>query len=127
MANGKFHGKRKTGVKITNPLPLPVSVIIKSPTGALHTGDGKETWRTIKPGETLYIPTKGRAEVDIDVGIMRYDPVGNSSKIGDGSWEHVATKRALPQQIKRKEPEEPPLRSLGDMIEEMRKREEVKV
>ncbi|MBA7693409.1 hypothetical protein ES703_101991 [subsurface metagenome] len=89
MANGKFHGKRKTGIKITNPLTLPVSVRIKSPTGALHTGDGKETWRTIKPSETLYIPTKGRCEVDIKPSIVRYDEVGTPIKLGDAEFQHV--------------------------------------
>jgi len=91
MANGKFHGKRKTGIKITNPLTLPVSVRIHSPTGALHTGDGKDTWRTIKPGETLSIPTKGRAEVDIDVHIIRYDEVGNPNMLGVGGWQPIVT------------------------------------
>ena len=89
MANGKFHGKRKFGIKITNPLPLAVSVRIKSPTGALHTGDGKETWRTIKPGETLYIPTKGRCEVDIDPAVIRYDEVGSLIKLGDAGFQPV--------------------------------------
>lgn len=84
MANGQFHGKRKTGLKITNPLTLPVSVRIKSPTGALHTGDGKETWRTIKPGEILYIPTKGKCEVDITVHVIRYNELGDPVKLGDG-------------------------------------------
>lgn len=91
MANGQFHGKRKTGIKITNPLTLPVSVKINCPTGALHTGDGKDTWRTIRPGETLSIPTKGRTEVDIDVHIIRYDELGNQKKVGDGGWQPIST------------------------------------
>jgi len=89
MANGQYHGKRKYGIKITNPLPLAVSVIIKSPTGALHMGDGEETWRTIKPGETLYIPTKGRCEVDIDPKVVRYDHVGSPIKLGDAGIQPV--------------------------------------
>lgn len=101
MANGQFHGKRKFGVKITNPLPLTVSVRIKCPTGALHTGDGKETWRTIKPGETLYIPTKGRCEVDIDPSIVRYDAVGNTDKVGDAGFRPIqkpaSGKKPVPQ------------------------------
>ncbi len=101
MANGQYHGKRKFGIKITNPLPLAVSVIIKCPTGALHTGDGKETWRTIKPGQEIYIPTKGRAEVDIDVHIIRYDELGNQKKVGDGGFRPVqqpaSGKKAAPQ------------------------------
>ena len=134
MANGQFHGRLKTGVRITNPLSLPAHLRIKSLTGALRTGDGKETWRTIKPGETLYIPTKGRAEIDIDVSIIRYDEVGNPKKVGDGGFRPVqqlaSGKKAAPQAgpvKKRKEPEEPDLRSLGDMIDEMRKKEEVRV
>jgi len=90
MANGQYHGRIKTGIKITNPLSLPVSVRIKCPTGALRTGDGKETWRTVKPGETLYIPTKGKCEVDITVHIIRYNEVGDSDKLGDGGLQPVA-------------------------------------
>jgi len=142
VANGQYHGRIKTGIKITNPLPLPVSVRIKSPTGALRTGDGKETWRTVKPGETLYVPTKGKCEVDITVHIIRYNEVGDSVKVGDGGLQPVAlptgtavpagkvTKpepKRIPIKKPRKEPEEPELRSLGDMIEDMKKREEVKV
>ena len=141
MPNGQYHGKKKFGIKITNPLPLAVSVRIKCPTGALHTGDGKETWRTIKPGETLNIPTKGRAEVDVIVHIIRYDELGNPKKIGDGGFRPVqqpaSGKKAAPllkklpkrrvEPSQGKQPEEPELRSLGDMIEEMRKKEEVKV
>ena len=100
MANGKYHGKGKFGIKITNPLTLVVSVVIKSPTGALHTGDGKETWRTIKPGETLFIPTKGKCEVDINPSIVRYDEVGNTVKLGDATFypvQRVASSQAVPQ------------------------------
>jgi len=52
-------------------------------------------------------------------------PAGRVSKRGDlrpgSAPEHITEKKP------RKEPEETPLRSLGDMIEEMKKREEVKV
>ena len=133
IMNGQYHGKRKFGIKITNPLTLAVSVIIKSPTGSLHTGDGKETWRTIKPGETLYIPTKGRCEVDINPAVVRYDEVGSPIKLGDAGFRSVLAKKTpktppehVPERKKRIEPEELPLLSLGEMIEEMRK-EEVKV
>ena len=90
MANGQFHGKIKTGIKITNPLSLSVSVRIKSPTDALRTGDGQETWRTIKPGETLYIPTTGKCELDITVLVLRYNELGDSVKLGDGGLQPVA-------------------------------------
>jgi len=90
MANGQFHGRVKTGIKITNPLTLPVSVRIKSPTGALRMGDGKETWRTVKPGETLYIPTKGKCEVDIQVHVIRFDELGDPVKLGDGGLQPIA-------------------------------------
>jgi len=89
MANAKVHGRKSFGVKITNPLTLAVSVRIKCPTGALRTGDGKETWRTIKPRETLFIPTKGRCELDIDPDIVRYDEVGSLKKVADAGFEHV--------------------------------------
>jgi len=96
MADGQYHtknlartGKKSFGVKITNPLTLAVSVRIKCPTGALRSGDGKETWRTIKPKETLYIPTKGRCELDILPSIVRYDDVGNPIKLADAGFEHV--------------------------------------
>jgi len=86
MANGNG----KTGLKITNPLSRAVRLRITSPTGALHTGDGKETWRTIKPGETLNIPTKGKCELDITVHIVRYNEVGDPVKLGDGALVPVA-------------------------------------
>ncbi|KKM67008.1 hypothetical protein LCGC14_1475480 [marine sediment metagenome] len=141
MANGQFHGRLKTGVRITNPLTLTVLVRIKSATGALRTGDGKVTWRNIKPGETLVIPTKGKTEVDIDVNLLRYDHAGNMTNIGDGSWEHVSTKKPQGTQGKpsvvvkppkmpgptrkvKQESEEPEIFSLGDRIEKMRKEEE---
>ena len=142
MANGQYHGRIKTGIKITNPLSLPVSVRIKCPTGALRTGDGKETWRTVKPGETLYVPTKGKCEVDITVHVIRFNEVGDPVKLGDGGLQPVVlpTGTAVPASkvpkrmpkptpVKKpeKEPEEPELRSLGDMIDDMKKREEVKV
>jgi len=88
MANR--NGKSRTGLKITNPLSRAVRVRIKSATGALHTGDGKETWRTIKPGETLYIPTKGKCELDITVQIIRYNEVGDPVKLDDGAIVPVA-------------------------------------
>jgi|GEM_PF-5561417 len=74
-----------TGLKITNPLSRAVRVRINSATGALHIGDGKETWRTIKPGETLYIPTKGKCELDITVHIVRYNEVGDPVQLGYGA------------------------------------------
>jgi len=90
MANGQYHGRMKTGIKITNPLSLPVFVRVKCPTGALRIGDGKETWRTVKPGETLYIPTKGKCELDITVDIIQYNKVGDTVKLGDGALVPVA-------------------------------------
>jgi len=122
----------KTGIKITNPLSMPVSVIIKCPTGALRWGNGKETCRIVKPGETLDIPTKGKCEVDITVHIIRYNEVGDKVKIGDGALcirlpnpKPVPERAPEPEDVK--ETEEAPLRSLGEMIEDMKNREEVKV
>jgi len=134
--------RKKYGINIKNPLSLPVSVRIKSKTGALHTGDGYETWRTIRPNGTIYIPLKGNGQVDFDVQIIRYDDTGRTHNLGDGGWEHVDHKDLAPQTIPqkpsgikrvpehiteeklKKEPvEEEPIRSLGDMIEDFEKQE----
>ena len=123
---------RKFGVEITNPLPLAVQVRITCPTGALRTGDGKVTSREIKPGETLYIPTKGKCEVNIYLSVLRYGEDGRAVVVGDVGFELVkkpvsALEEAPRTEKKRVEPEEPALRSLAEMMEEMEKREEVKV
>jgi len=95
MANGKSKGRLKTGIKITNPLTLPVQVQMISETGALRIGTNYAASRIIKPGETLTIGTKGKAEVDINVNILRYDEVGTPINLGDGGWQlrpTIATK-----------------------------------
>lgn len=138
MANGAYHGKKKHGVNIKNPLALPVQVRVKSETGALRTGDGKETWRIIRPGDTIYIPLKGSAEIDVEVHIIRYDETGRENRVGKASWEHTGHKastggkdvpaRPVPDHVTEetgeKEPvEEVEIRSLGEMIEDMKKEE----
>lgn len=135
--------RKKYGINIKNPLSLPVSVRIKSKSGALHTGDGYETWRTIRPNDTIYIPLKGNGQVDFDVQIIRYDATGQTHNLGDGGWEQVDHKDLAPQTIPQKprrgsnkvpehiteekpkqEPvEEEPIRSLSDMIEDFEKQE----
>ncbi len=79
---GAKQGKRGWGVKIKNPLPLMVRVNIRCETGALRIGDGKETWRTIPPGEELYLSTKGQCELDITTTIVRFDPAGKQIEVG---------------------------------------------
>jgi len=84
----------KTGIKITNPLSLPVQVKLISKTGALLIGVGHAASRIIKPGETLTVGTKGKCVVDINVTIIRYDKTGNYQKAGDGGF---STAQPLPQ------------------------------
>jgi len=137
MANGAYHGRKKHGVNIKNPLKLPVRVKVKSATGALRTGTGKETWRTIRPGETIYISLKGSAEIDVEAEVIRYDETGQEHKVGDAQWEHTDHKpstgakailaRPVPERVTEEKAEkelvEEPIRSLGDMIEELEKQE----
>lgn len=95
MPNGQFHEKnqkkRRYGVKIKNPLRLPVFAIIRSKTGAIRSGamNGKETTRQIGPGEEIFVATKGSCELDIDIGIIRYDETGMTKKLGNGDAIHV--------------------------------------
>ena len=146
MANGAYHGRKKHGVNIKNPLSLSVQVRVKSATGALRQGDGKETWRTIRPGCTIYIPLKGSAEIDIEVYIVRYDEAGQETRVGLAEWEHTEHKsstggttvpeRPVPgvappghefatEEDLQEEPveEEVAIRSLGEMMEDMKKEE----
>jgi len=137
--------RKKYGINIKNPLSLPVSVVIKSKTGAMHTGDGYETWRTIRPNDTIYIPLKGSGQVDIDVRIIRYDDTGQTHNLGEAGWEQVdhkdlvpltipqrprpGSKKRVPEHITEEKPkkepveEEEPIRSLSDMIEDFEKQE----
>lgn len=136
--------RKKYGINIKNPLSLPVSVRIKSKTGALHTGDGYETWRTIRPNGTIYIPLKGNGQVEVDVQIIRYDDTGQTHNLGEGGWEHVdhkdltpqtmvtkprPGKKEVPEHITEEKPkqepveEEEPIRSLSDMIQDLKKEE----
>lgn len=82
----KKRRKRKYGVKIRNPLKLPVSAWIRCKSGALRPGamDGTETTREIRPGEEVFIATKGSCELEIDLRIIRYDEVGNTVIVGMG-------------------------------------------
>jgi len=81
--------RKKYGINVKNPLSLPVSVRIKSKAGALDQGNGYETWRKIRPGDTIYIPLKASVQVEVDVHIDRYDETGQCHKLGDGGWEQV--------------------------------------
>ena len=128
--------KRKTryGVTIKNPLSLPVKVIITSGTGALYTGSRYSTERIIKPGQSVFIPMKGTAEVKIDTVIIRYDEKGDPVELGTAGWRKTGHRAGdgapeyVTEEKPKKEPvKEEPIRSLGEMIEDMRKREEVKV
>lgn len=146
MANGAYHGRKKHGINIKNPLALPVQVILKSETGCLRNGDGKESWRTIRPGETIYVGLKGSCEVDIQVYILRFDETGQSSKVGETEFEHTEHKsstsgttvpvKPVPgvappghEFVDEEKAEEEPaekevaIRSLGEMMEDMKKEE----
>lgn len=148
MPNGQFHQKnqkkRRYGVKIKNPLRLPVVAHIKSETGAIRGGavNGKETSRTIGPGEEIFVATKGFCELDIGLVIIKYDEVGNTVSLGRADGQQVDHRNAngnpgkeipkIPTRVteekKRKpaEDEEVEIRSLGDMLKD-RAKEEVKV
>lgn len=144
MANGAYHGRKKHGININNPLSLPVQVRVKSETGALRTGDGKETWRTIRPGCTVYLALKGSAEVDITVYIVRYDQTGQEHRVGPAEFEHTEHKSSTSgttvpvKEVPGVAPpghefatdggeipveEEVAIRSLGEMMEDMKKEE----
>lgn len=137
----KKRQKRKYGVKIRNPLKLPVSAWIRCKSGALRPGamDGTETIREIRPGEEIFISTKGSCELDIDFRIIRYDEVGNSSIVGHGDGKLVghtdpfgrdsfpASKKRSPavpgEKKKPAEDEVVEIRPLGDMLKDHAKEE----
>ena len=137
MAVGQLTDKKKKtryGVNINNPLRLPVKVIVTSKTGALYTGSGYESEHIIKPGQLVFIPTKGTAEVDIETVILRYDEKGDPVELGLGGWNPSGHQdiKPKPEYITEEKPkketvEEVSITSLGEMIEEIKKREEVKV
>lgn len=148
MPNGAYHQrnqkKRRYGVKIKNPLRLPVFAIIKSETGAIRSGamNGKETTRNIGPGDEIFVATKGSCELDIFIGIFRYDETGMTNKLGNGDAVHVDHRDAMgmpgkkaplaPTRVTEKKKSEPvqeepvEIRSLGDMLKD-RAKEEVTV
>ncbi|GAH88432.1 unnamed protein product, partial [marine sediment metagenome] len=79
------------------------------------------TGEAVRVKARSHVGNKGSAHVMIQGELY---PVGTSvpaGKVTKGAPEHITEKKP------RKEPEEPPLRSLGEMIDEMKKREEVKV
>ena len=81
----------------------------------LHKGE------SVRVKARSHIGNTGSAHVMIQGELY---PVGTAVPVGKLSKrapEHITEKKP------RKEPEEPPLRSLGDMIEDMKKREEVLV
>jgi len=102
MANGAKQGKRGWGVKIKNPLPLMVRVKIRCETGALRTGDGKDTWRTIPPGEELYLSTKGQCELDITTTIIRFDPAGKENEVGPAELRQTHHQAPTAKRLKKK-------------------------
>lgn len=138
MTTSTRKSRLQTGIKITNPLRLPVRVRLISKTGALHIGTHYAASRNIMPNETLTVNTKGKCDVDIKVEILRFDETGRANKVGDGGFikkssgplvgkesePRTEEVKAEPKVKKREESEEPELRSLGDMIEELRKQEE---
>jgi len=82
------------------------------------------TW--VNKGEAVRVKARSRLGNGGTANVMIQGtlyPVGTQvpGKVSKRAPEQVTEKKP------RKEPEEPPLRSLGDMIEEMRKEEEVKV
>ncbi|MBA7610515.1 hypothetical protein ES703_17723 [subsurface metagenome] len=148
MSNGQFHQKnqkkRRYGVKIKNPLRLPVNAIIRCKTGAIRSGamNGTETTRTIGPRGEIFVSTKGACELDIDIGIIRYDETGRTKMLGNGDAVHVDHRDPMGKQMKpgarvptrvteekKRVPaleEEVEIPSLGDMMREFDK-EGVKV
>ncbi len=90
------------GVKIKNPLPLMVRVKIRSETGALRNGDGKETWQTIPPGEELYLSTKGQCELDITTTIIRFDPAGKQIEVGPAELRQTHHRAPAAKRLKKK-------------------------
>jgi len=144
MANGAYHGRKKHGINIHNPLALPVQVRLKSETGALRNGDGKESWRVVRPKDTIYVGLKGSCQVDIEVYIIRYSEIGTETRVGQAGFEHTKHKSSTTgETVPAKEmpgvappghefvdeqeeiPVEPDveIRSLGEMMEDMKKEE----
>jgi hypothetical protein len=90
------------GIKIKNPLSLPVRVVIKSDTGALRTGDGTETWRKIDAGAEINISLKGQCELDITATVLKYRPDGNEERLGEVDLRHVHHRARASKRVKKK-------------------------
>jgi len=108
------------GVRVTNPLSLPVRVELLL--GGIVVGS-----MLVQPMATLYLPME-RGDYEVRTTIISVDANGVQEERGEGSWSQTKHEDVAGQ-VKAEKPkekaEEKPLRSLGDMIEEMRKREEV--
>ena len=136
MATGvvKAKGKRGTGIRIKNPLSLSVLVLIKDGQHPV----GFDITRSLKPGQEIYLSLP-HGDYDIETKIVRYDPTGQSRVMGNGGWKSTFSSSTVKPNMplkpgpvlqsgqKKVKSREIPLRSLGDQIEEMKKREEVAV
>jgi len=79
---------RRYGVKIRNPLRLPVVARVRSETGAIRMGamNGKETRREIGPGGEIFVATKGSCDLDVSIGIVRYEYDGMTKYLGEADF-----------------------------------------
>jgi len=90
----------------------------------------KNTW--INKGEAVRVKARSHVGNKRSAHVMiqgELYPVGTPVSAGEVHKQAGEVHKQAPEHIteKRKEPEEPELRSLGELIEEMKKREEVKV
>lgn len=123
MAKVSVRVKKQVGIRLTNPLALPVRVQIWG-VGENHVHRATVS-AVIKSHESVLIPVPP-GPYELQATIFRYDDVGNEVDLGDAGWtqtRHVE----VDDEVLLSESDmaaDDPLRSLGDMIQEMQKKEE---
>lgn len=114
------------GVRVKNPLTLPVRVeILQALPGKKKRIVGQAV---VKPSATVFIPLERPGDYEVRTTLIRLAAKGTQEELGSGAWKVEGHEDVVAPPAKRRasrpEPEEePPLRSLEEMMEELRKKE----
>lgn len=115
--------KKQVGIRVKNPLSLPVRVQIWG-VGENHVHRATVS-AVIKPHESVLIRVPP-GPYELQATIIRYDDVGNEVDLGVAGWSQTRHEK-VEEEVLLSESDmaaDAPLRSLGDMIQELQKKEE---